>query len=117
MCGTDRGSRRRLPRFAVPSASRPLFSATSAFAKLLWQSGLRPKLLVLLLDAASEGCPDSQGTFCAAPEFYIEFQCHTEAVIAAAAVPLSPLLPLLLGVTLSPVTSYQGWETRTLFHA
>ena len=40
---------------------------------------------------------DSQGTFCAAPEFYIEFQCHTEAVIAAAAVPLSPLLPLLLG--------------------
>ena len=54
-------------------------------------------LPLLLLDAASEGCPDSQGTFCAAPEFYIEFQCHTEAVIAAAAVPLSPLLPLLLG--------------------
>ena len=74
-----------------------MFAAADAFAKLLRRSGLRPPLLVLLLDAASEGCPDSQGIFCAALEFYIEFQCHTEAVIAAAAVPLSPLLPLLLG--------------------
>ena len=54
-------------------------------------------LPLLLLDAASEGCPDSQGTFCAAPEFYIELQCHTEAVVIAAAVPSPPLLPMLLG--------------------
>ena len=52
--------------------------------------------LLRLLDAASESCPDSEGTFWAAPEFYIEFQCHPEAVVAAA-VPLPPPLPLLLG--------------------
>ena len=74
-------------------------AAAAAVAKLPLQSGLSPLLLWLLrlLDAAPEGCPDSQGTFCAAPEFYIEFQCHTEAVVAAAAVSLSPPLPLLLG--------------------
>ena len=118
MCGTDRDSRRRYSRFAVPSASRRLFAAAAAFAKLLRRSGLRPLLLVLLLDAASEGCPGSQGTFCAAPEFYIEFQCHTEAVVAAA-VPLPPPLPLLLGWPSNQSRRFRDGrpEYRSMLHA
>ena len=79
------------------AAAAAVTTVAAAFAKLLLLSGLGP-LLLRLLDAASESCPGSQGTFCAAPEFYIEFQCHTEAVVAvAAAVPPPPPLPLLLG--------------------
>ena len=86
-------------QLAAAAAAAAVTIVAAAFAKLLLLSGLSPLVLTLLrlLDAASESCPDSQGTFCAASEFYIEFQCRTEAVVAAAAVPLPPPLPLLLG--------------------